>query len=198
MKNIIITAVNDNPEYIKMAGALEQSVIENGCAEFKCHVINDTALRASHSRARLIKETLLNGYDIVAWFDADTLVVRNLKPFWKDITPDSIKAFYRPHQVKKRRFNSGVVAFGANTIKFVREWENRLVGSTDIYADQLTLYKTYRTQKINLIKMSEKYNDHYFEDNSYIWHNKLKNKSAGKKFLKRQKEYETKKSAQEI
>ena len=166
MKKIIITAVNDNHEYIKMASALEQSVIENGCAEFKCHVINDTALRVSHSRARLIKETLLEGYNIVAWFDADTLVVRKLKSFWKDITPDSMKAFYRPKQVKKRRFNSGVVAFGANTIGFVQEWESRLVGSTDIYADQLTLYKTYKTHKVQLIKMSEKFNDHYFRDNS--------------------------------
>lgn len=188
MKKIIITAVNK--KYLHYAQALEQSVIENGCAEFRCYRIEDKAIRVSHSRAMLIRENL-PFYDIVAWFDADILVVKSLKNFWKDIKPNTMKALYRPQQVKKRLFNSGVVAFGKGleTSRLIARWEKKLINSHDIYQDQLELYKAYKKHNVKLIKIDRMHNDHHFDDISYIWHNKLKDKSRAKKFFKKQKEF---------
>lgn len=145
-----------------------------------------------HVQATVMRLALEDGYDKVAHFDVDTLILRNLDKLWDDVDGNVLKIIKRPGQPKKRRFQNGIYVIGNSkyTRKMIQKLEKKIVDSVIWYDDQKQLYKCYtKIPKIKLIELSKKYNDRHFKKGSFVWHCCHKNKTVHKKWNKQFKKY---------
>jgi len=131
-------------------------------------------IRIVHIQGTVVRLALEDGYDRVAHFDIDTLIRKNLDGLWEGVTPDSLKILKRNDQFPKWRFQNGVYVIGnsENSLKMIRKFERKIINSLEWYEDQRLLWKVFSKSGMKHIQLSEKYNDHHFNKDSYIYHAK--------------------------
>lgn len=132
-------------------------------------------------RVALIKECFERYDEPVAWMDTDIIVRGSLEEFLK-VKGYQLKILYRGDDVPdKVKINAGIFNVGCslNTHAFINEWQRRVEVNAKWGMGQLELWRSYKIHEdnIELIKMSEKFNDlggvdrpNAFADDSVIWH----------------------------
>lgn len=207
---MLVTLINNNPLYMKLLKAYLMSLAVNTSEDICVYLVNCTekyaenlrkinkraevtiinepmsAISAIHLSATVLLEVMDRGYPKIAFTDNDMLVRGSLCGFWDGIEKDTLKVMYRPAQISKRKFQNGIYGFGNSpkTYKMIKDLERKIKDSTLWYDDQKQLYKRWKKSGIKLIKLEKKYNDHHFEDDSIIWHCKLKHKDSNKTWNK--------------
>lgn len=137
-------------------------------------------------RTVLLKEHFDRSSEPILWLDVDTMVRKDLAHFWGDIRPNSLKIFIRDGDDIRKRFQTGVFAFGNSdaTKRFVEEYNEACQNDPAWYQDQIMIYLLYEEYRssIDLISMSADYNDkrHPKLEGSTIWHYKMRKKSHPK------------------
>jgi len=217
MKICIFTVANR--PYVKFAYALYKSVrqFHTKCVYFECFLVNpETHNRFSrvknddklilhnvayngnkekifscHLRISLFKKLLEKDYNLVYWFDADTLIRKNLWDFFKSLYNYNIILWVQG----KSQYKSGLIGIN-NNLKgktFINNW-NKIYNSKTKYiwqSDQKTLKTTIGKNKVknkvkyNLLRgKNNKFFDLKFTNDSYIWVGK-----GNRKHLNKYKKY---------
>ncbi len=119
----------------------------------------------------------------LTWIDCDTIIRNNLTDLI-NVSHNGLKILFRGMDKKEHlRFNTGVFSIGNSkeTYKMVCDWYNMSNKRIKWSIDQIDLWRAYynNRDKINLVKLSKKFNDLgsndkkcFFED-SIIWHCKM-------------------------
>ena len=207
---MLVTLINDNPVYMNYLKAFLMSLAVNTSEDICVYLVNCSEeyaenLKKINNRAEVtiinkpmaaisainlistfLLEVMYKGYHKVAFTDNDMLVRGRLDGFWEDIEKDTLKVMYRPAQDSKRKFQNGIYGLGNSpkTYEMIKDLERKIKDSTVWYDDQKQLYKRWKKSGVRLIKLEKKYNDHHFEDDSIIWHCKLKHKDSNKTWNK--------------
>lgn len=179
----------------KLKETFKDFVFENR----KLKMIDDRGFSFIQFRAKLIKECFKKHKESVAWIDTDVIVRKDLSEFLQ-IESHQLKILYRGDNAPKHvKINAGIFNIGCSdeTYNFISDWHERTKINAEWGKGQLEFWRTYGKykNKIELIKMDEKFNDlggsdrpNAFSDQSVMWHCK-KGNFDNKKFQKEFKKY---------
>jgi len=150
-------------------------------SEIKTKANNVIRAYASNVRARLLNECIQH-HDKVFWFDADSIVRRDLRKLFSYLDNN----FITVHKFRNRhnRIKSGIVGFKKCElcIKFLKKWDRetfrRGIYKCHWYQDQHFLNNNLRKIKFHNFPFS--YIDWNFKPNSHIWVGKGNRKNKRK------------------
>jgi len=132
-------------------------------------------------RVAMLKECMEKYDEHVAWIDTDVVVRKDLSEFL-EIESNQLKILYRgDNKPDKVKINAGIFNIGSSEITygFVCDWYERIKVNAKWGMGQLEMWKAYQDHKdkIELIKMDEKFNDlggsdrpNAFSKYSAMWH----------------------------
>jgi len=117
----------------------------------------------------------------VAWFDADTIIRRDLDDFWKGVERGCLKILMRGGAQERSIFQAGVFAVGRSPeiLEMLKWWDSKVSGVNEWYADQLWLYRAWDkfSNKVKLVFMPMSCNnvgdstkEKPFLEASMVWH----------------------------
>lgn len=188
-KRLVITAVNQEPEYRRMMQTLIDSIAKHNNITIGYDVIEGNYLEAQGVRAKLMLNAFKDGYDKVCWLDADMLVRGSLDELFDSCGIDGFSVKYRPECDKYAKFNTGCLVVGRECVPMIKDWEKLLRKPKGKYPDQHYLWKVYKKHKFKLYPFFPRFNDHEFKNDSIIWHAKGHHRK-NPKWLKECKKYE--------
>lgn len=195
----ILTATSCNNHYFEHALALLRSACRNANEQLTIGLINgdkihekavhkiDKAInvllyeiegssRFDYSRARfeVIRRTMEQGYKQICWMDCDIIIRGSISEFWEDLSPRSMKIVVRNVKSDRTKFQIGVVGFGVDSLMkcYITDIRDKLVNAEGWCEDQTEMYRVWKNYKylIEIRKLSPKYNDSEFKNNSIVWH----------------------------
>ena len=184
------------------------------CVNWKSRLVNDFKSNyqnyyfseiklKSYTKGDIIKLKVKLQHDIYfyhrlpfIWIDADSLVLRSLKPIFDKIKDNTFICYYRPDEPHYMKFAVAVISFGIsdqpdeqkiNEEFLIKYYENSLKtsGYNDWFYDQTSLYETFvdYEDELKLYALSE--NEHSINDtiNTIVYSRRMHNKKTLKEIL---------------
>ena len=120
-------------------------------------------------------------YNAIAWIDNDTIIRKSLDGLWENLTPETLKFWFRKDERDALKFQGGVYVIGNSEV--IKEWLKDIIAAldkynktkkdnkNDWYIAQEYMYLMYKNNKrIRFVNLDTKFNDSKFNDDSVIWH----------------------------
>ena len=144
---------------------------------------NNEKIFSCHLRISLYKKLLEKDYNLVYWFDADSLIRKNLWNYFKSLYNYDLILW----TAEKSKYKSGMIGINnkVNGKKFINNWNEiyNFQKKKTWQSDQKTLKNAINKNKIkiNLLKGNRHiFFDYKFTNKSYIWVGKGNRKNSKK------------------